>query len=265
VQPDFNVDLQGQYAGALVHLGTTLAILGYIDQAGIRVNEALLEARRLGHALTLLDSLWWASWAKWVSGSVHEVQRHAEEAIALSNEHGFPFWLGWGRICRGWSSSTLGQAAEGAALIAQGLSLARDTGSIVSTPRALTLLAEAHAKLGQPLRGLVYAAEAAQIIEKTEERNGEAELYRVRGELLNATSDQAAAEQNYKEALTVAKHQTARTFELRAATSLARLWCDQGKRVEARDLLAPIYGWFAEGFDTPVLRDAKSLLDELSS
>jgi predicted ATPase len=100
-------------------------------------------------------------------------------------------------------------------------------------------------------------------MEKTDERFSEAELHRVRGELLTATGDQAAAEQNYKEALAVAKRQSARTFELRAATSLARLWRDQGKRTEARDLLAPIYGWFTEGFDTPVLQDAKNLLDQL--
>jgi hypothetical protein len=95
----------GPHAGmtTLVHLATTLAMMGYIDQARIRVEEALLESRRLGHALTLVDVLYWASWAQWVSGSVHEVQRHAEEAIVLSNEHGIPFWLGWGLVCRGWS------------------------------------------------------------------------------------------------------------------------------------------------------------------
>jgi predicted ATPase len=126
------------------------------------------------------------------------------------------------------------------------------------------LLAEAHAKLGQPVKGLDYAADAAQIMEKTDERFSEAELHRVRGELLKATGDQAAAEQNYKEALAVAKRQSAKTFELRAATSLARLWRDRCRRAEARDLLAPIYGWFAEGLDTPVLQNAKALLVELS-
>jgi len=89
-------------------------------------------------------------------------------------------------------------------------------------------------------------------------------LHRLRGELLNATADQSAAEQSYNQALVVAQRQSAKLFELRAATSLARLWRDQGKRTEARNLLAPIYGWFTEGFDTPVLRDAKALLDELT-
>jgi predicted ATPase len=149
-------------------------------------------------------------------------------------------------------------------VIAQGLSLARDTGSVVSTTWALTLLAEAHAKLGQPAKGLGYAADAAQIMEKTDERYSEAELYRVKGELLTASGDQAASEQNYKEALAIAKRQSARTFELRAATSLARLWREEGKRVEARDLLAPVYEWFTEGLNTPVLREAKSLLEQLN-
>jgi predicted ATPase len=106
--------------------------------------------------------------------------------------------------------------------------------------------------------------EAVQVIEATDERIDEAELHRLRGDLLLATGDQAAAEQSYHQALVVARRQSAKLFELRAATSLARLWRDQGKRTEARDLLAPTYGWFTEGFDTPVLQDAKALLDELA-
>jgi predicted ATPase len=115
------------------------------------------------------------------------------------------------------------------------------------------------------MEGLSYLTEAAQIIETTEERCEQAELYRLRGDLLNAIGDGATAEQNYHQALSVARPQSARVFELRAATGLARLWRDQGKHAEARDLLAPIYGWFTEGFDTPVLQDAKALLDELSA
>ena len=109
-----------------------------------------------------------------------------------------------------------------------------------------------------------YLAEASQIIAATDERRDEADLHRVRGDLLLATGDQAAAEQSYHQALAVAQGQSAKLFELCAATSLARLWHDQGKRAAARDLLAPIYGWFTEGFDTPVLQDAKTLLDELA-
>jgi class 3 adenylate cyclase/tetratricopeptide (TPR) repeat protein len=258
------LNLAGQYAGAVVHLGTTLAMLGYIDQARSRVEEAVSESRRLGHPLTLVDVLFWASWTKWVSGSVHEVQQHAEEAIALSNEHGLPFWQGWAHVCRGWSLSALGHGEQGLGLVTQGLTLARNTGGVVSTPWALTLLAEVHAKLGRPVEGLRHAAAAAEIMERTDERFCEAELHRVRGELLNETGDRAAAEQSYKEALAAAKRQSARTFELRAATSLARLWRERGQRAQARDLLAPIYGWFTEGVDTPVLQDAKALLDSLA-
>jgi predicted ATPase len=125
-------------------------------------------------------------------------------------------------------------------------------------------LAEAYAKLGQPIEGLNYLAEAAQIIETTEERVGEAELHRLRGDLLNAMGDRAATERDYHQALEFAKRQSAKLWELRAATSLARLWRDQGKRTEARDLLAPVYRWFTEGFDAPVLKQAKALLDELA-
>ena len=123
-------------------------------------------------------------------------------------------------------------------------------------PQALMLFDEAYAQLDQPAERLNCLAEAGQIIERTQERYNEAELHRLRGDLLNTTGDQAAAERDYHQALEVAKWQR--------ATSLARLWRDQGKRSEARVLLAPIYGWFTEGFDTPVLRDAKALLDELS-
>jgi predicted ATPase len=107
--------------------------------------------------------------------------------------------------------------------------------------------------------------EAEQLIETADDRHHAAELHRVRGDLLKSTGDQIAAEYSYHQALVVARRQSARTLELRAATRLARLWQDQGKRAAARDLLAPVYGWFTEGFDTPILREAKALLDELAS
>ena len=128
-----------------------------------------------------------------------------------------------------------------------------------------TWLAEAHAMLGQPAEERNCLAEAAQIVETTEERVDEAELlHRVRGDLLNAAGDRSGAEQHYRQAIAVAERQSAKLFQLRASTSLARLWRDQGKRAEARDLLGPIYNWFTEGFDAPDLKDAKALLDELA-
>jgi len=118
--------------------------------------------------------------------------------------------------------------------------------------------------LGQPLEGLDHLAKAAEIIETKEERAFEAELHRSRANLLYALGDPSAAEESYHQALAVAKRQSAKLWELQGATSLARLWRDQGKHADARDLLAPIYGWFTEGFDTRVLQDAKALLDELA-
>jgi len=118
--------------------------------------------------------------------------------------------------------------------------------------------------LGQLVEGLNCLAEAAQIMETTGERHNEAELHRSRGNLLRATGNRSGAEQSYHQALEVAKRQSAKLWELLSAMSLARLWRDQGKGTEARHLLAPVYGWFTEGFDAPVLQDAKALLDELA-
>ena len=247
----------------LGELAVTLAHLGYIDQARLRLHEALSEARRLGHAQTLAEVLVYASWTLWII-RLPELQRHAEELLALSTEHGFSLYVGWATVFRGSSLTALGQAVEGLTLLTQGLTAVHATKSVTNTPCALTMFAEAYAKLGQPDEGLKCLAEVARIIETTEERNSEAELHRVRGDLLNAMRDQVAAEQSYHQALAVAQRQSAKLFELRAGTSLARLWRDQGRRSEARDLLAPIYGWFTEGFDTPILQDAEALLDELA-
>jgi predicted ATPase len=227
------------------------------------MREALAEARRVEHVHTLVWVLIFASWIERVARSPGDARRYVEEAVTLSSEHGFPHWLAWGYLHHGWSLVAREQAEKGLTLLEKGLSLLRATGSVVHTPLALLSLAEAYAKIGRSVDGLNCLAEAAQIIETTEERPYEAELYRVRGDLLNAIGDGAAAEQNYQQAMAVAQRQSAKLFELQAATNLARLWRDQGKHTEARDLLAPIYGWFTEGFDTPVLQDAKALLDEL--
>jgi predicted ATPase len=149
-------------------------------------------------------------------------------------------------------------------LLKEGLSVLSDAGAIAGMPWALTMLAQANAKLGRPVDALNCLIEAAQIIDKTDDRYGEAEVHRLRGELLTATGDRMAAEQSYHQALAVAKRQSAKVFELRAATDLARLWCDQGKHAEARELMAPVCNWFTEGFDAPVLEEAKALLEELA-
>ncbi|TMJ75311.1 MAG: hypothetical protein E6G80_02975 [Alphaproteobacteria bacterium] len=184
--------------------------------------------------------------------------------MALSNEHGFPLWLGLGLLQHGRSLTALGQAQDGLAMLARGLSVLRAAGAVVHTPRALCFLAEAHTKVGHLQEGQNCLVEAAQLIETTHERSSEVELHRLRGDMMNARGDQAAAEQNYHRALAVAERQSAKTLGLRAATGLARLWRNQGKCTEARDLLALGYGCFTEGFTTPVLLDAKALLEELA-
>jgi predicted ATPase len=148
-------------------------------------------------------------------------------------------------------------------LIAKGLALHRATGAVGSQALALTLLAEACAKLARTTEGLNHLAEAEQIVETANDSYHEAELHRVRGDLLNDIGDLTSAEHSYQQAIAVAKRQSAKMFELRASTRIARLWRDQGKRDEARELLAPVYGWFTEGFDTRDLKEAKALLEDL--
>jgi predicted ATPase len=139
----------------------------------------------------------------------------------------------------------------------------RATGAVTGTPTLLVEFGGACARLGQPVEGLDCLADAAQIIETTGERCYEAELHRCRGDLQNATGDPSAAERSYRQAIAVAKLQSAKLLELQASISLARLWCTQERRGEARDLLAPVYGWFTEGFDAADLTEAKALLEEL--
>jgi len=148
-------------------------------------------------------------------------------------------------------------------MLRAGVAAYRATGSVTLVPFFLTLLADAEGRAQEWDRGLGHLAEAGRLIAETEARWAEAELHRVRGELLRAGHDPAAAERSFSQAIDIAQQQSAKFWELRAAISLARLWREQGKRDAARDLLAPTYGWFAEGFDTPLLKEAKALLDEL--
>jgi predicted ATPase len=244
-----------------IYLAGTLRSQGFLDQAKARMNEALVDARRLGHAHTLAQVLTRAC----DFSSPHEAQRYAEEAVALSIEHCFPHWLGAAKANLGWALTGIGRPLEGIALMTKGLSMLRAVGGMLILPQILTSLADAHGRLGEPVEGLNCLTEAAQIIESTDLRIAEADVYRVRGDLLNSTGDSAAAEQSYRQSLAIAQRQDAKLFELRAATSLARLWRDQGKRDEARNLLAPVYGWFTEGFNTLDLKEAKALLEQFVS
>ena len=248
----------------LGQVAQNVACLGCLDQARARAKQALSEVRLLQHTHTLAFALNFACMVEWFAGSPHDVQRHANELVALSNEHGFPFWLARGIVHQGGSVAALGQAQEGVALLKTGLSMYRATGTVATMPLALMLLMQACFKLGGLVECQDYLTEASQLIEATEERYAEAELHRLQGDLLNASGDQAAAKRSYLQALVVAERQSAKVFKLRAATSLARLWLDQRRCTEAYDLLAPIYGSFTEGFDTPVLQDAEALLDRLA-
>lgn len=158
----------------------------------------------------------------------------------------------------------LGQAQEGLGLLKQAQAELRAIGCTIGMPMLLMWLAEAHAALGQSAEERNCLTEAAKLIETTDERAYEAEWHRVSGDLRTGAGDQSRAEQHYRQAIAVAERQSAKLFQLRASSGLARLWRDQGRKMAARDLLAPVYGWFTEGFDVPVLQEAKALLDELA-
>jgi tetratricopeptide (TPR) repeat protein len=193
----------------LAQLAMTLKPLGYINQSRVRFSEALSEARRLRHAFTLANVLLRANVFDWFIRTA-EAQQHADELLVLSTEHDFPLFLGWAMALRGWGLVTLGEAREGLVLLKRGLTAVRPTGAVASTPRQYMWLAEACARLGQLVEGLNHLAEAAEIIETKEERALEAELHRLRGNLLRATDDRSAAEQSYHQALAIAKRQSAK-------------------------------------------------------
>jgi predicted ATPase len=185
--------------------------------------------------------------------------------MALSIEHGFVHYRAMGDLYRGGALAELGQAREGLALCDQALADLGSGGANVST-LILGLQAEVHHKSGQPEEALRLLAEAINRAQRTGECYFEVELHRLKGEALLSLSetDLAGAESCFRHGIAVAREQNAKLWELRAATSLARLWRDQGKRHEAYDLLAPVYGWFTEGLDTADLNTAKALLEELA-
>ncbi len=192
-------------------------------------------------------------------------QERAEAATLLAKEQGFPDWMAFGSILYGWALAHQGQAKEGIEQLHQGFIAHRATGAEILRPYWLALLAEAHGTLGEPEAGLTVLTEALTHADKIGERWYESELYRLKGVLLlQQNSDhQAEAENCFQQAISTARSQQAKSFELRAATSLARLWDQQGKRDEARQVLSEVYNWFTEGFDTADLKDAKALLDAL--
>jgi predicted ATPase len=260
--------LYGEDAGVICHslAAWTLWLLGYPDQGLARNDEAVTLAQQSAHPFSLGYALSCAAQFHQFRREVRVAQERAEAVIILAKEQGFPHWITQGSILRGWTLAHQGQVKEGIEQIHQGLRAYRATGAEIRRPHFLALLAEAHGIRGQPETGLATLAEALALADTTEEGFYEPELYRLKGALLlqQNSDNQAEAEACFHKALDIARSQQAKSFELRTATSLARLWQQQGKRQEAHDLLAPVYGWFTEGFDTADLKDAKALLDSLA-
>jgi class 3 adenylate cyclase/predicted ATPase len=250
----------------LAHAALTLWCLGSPAQAVRRSQEALALAQALAHPQSLALAQHFAAYLHQRRREAPAVQTQAEALLALATAQGFPLRVGFGIFWRGWALAMQGQGESGLAQMHQGLTAVVATGQIVSQPFCLVLLAEVVGHVGQVVEGLRLLAEALAALEASGRGDLLAEAYRLQGELLlrQTTQDAAQAEAYFQQALTIARRQQAKSWELRAAMSLSRLWQQQGKPDDARELLAPIYGWFTEGFDTADLQEAKVLLDALA-
>ncbi|MFQ5849452.1 MAG: AAA family ATPase [Candidatus Binatia bacterium] len=245
------------------HSARALWLLGYPDQAIQRTRDALTLARELSHPYSFGNALSYAAWVHQHRGEGQAVQERAEAAITLGTEHGFPRWVAQGTSLRGWLVVEQGQWEEGILQM-------RQAGGVLKVGREQSyfgsLLAEAYLKAGRIKEGLSEVIEALDRAHKSGIRYYEAELHRIEGELLlrQALPADEQGEASLRRAIEVARSQGAKSLELRAVMSLSRLWRRQGKQDEARQLLAGIYAWFTEGFDTTDLKEAKALLEELS-
>jgi predicted ATPase len=258
----------GQDPGVVcrVNAAITLWLLGYPEQALGRLHEALAWAHALAHPYSLAWARCWVAYLYQFLRDVPAVHEQAEAAVALATEQGFSLWEAIGTILRGWVLAMQGQGEEGMAQVRQEIAAYRATGAAVFVPYFYTLLADVSAHLGHTTDGLQALTEAYTLLEQQEERWLEAEICRLRGALLlrQAVPEATQAEACFQQALAIARRQQAKSWELRAAMSLSRLWQQQGKPAEARALLAPVYGWFTEGFDTADLQEAKALLEALA-
>jgi class 3 adenylate cyclase/tetratricopeptide (TPR) repeat protein len=264
-QQDIPIDSLFRAGNGLSTLGLTLWPLGYPDQAATAFTQALADARGSGHAVALGITLWGVSLYEAGFGACPPSEaKHVDEAITHCADH-LKTYEPWVRFNRGILSVRCGDFLHGMEVMQHAMAAAKEFNAGRGHPLRLGHLAVAHAGLGQAKIGIGLLDEAILTAEQTQERVFEAELHRLRGELLVQLNNKREAAAALKRALTVARRQQARMWELRAATSLARLWRDQGKLAQARDLLAPIYGWFTEGFDTPDLREAKALLEALDA
>jgi predicted ATPase len=240
-----------------------LWLRGYPDRALRTADEALTLAQALPNPLLHSHALIFVAWLHNYRRERSATQERAEAAIDLAREHTYAQQWAWGIMLRGWAIT---DRVEGITQIRESLEAALGIGTSAFRPYLLALLIEMHAALGQPAEGMRILAEALELVETTGARLHEAELYRLKGELLlqQTLPDAQQAEAGFQQALDIARRQQAKSWELRAAMSLARLWHQQGKCAEAHALLAPVYGWFTEGFDTADLQDAKALLGTLA-
>ena len=244
-----------------------LWLLGYSDAALADMNHALKNAREIGQAASIMFALHHASLAHIQFGNYAAASADAVELAALADEKDAVLWKSLGISVQGWLFALTGKASDAIQAITTGVTALRSTGATMWMPLSLTYLTRAYAKLGQFDDAWRSIGEAVTTVETTKERWCEAEVHRVAGEiaLKSPEPDAAKAQAYFERALAVARKQQAKSLELRASMSMARLWRDQGKRDEARELLAPVYGWFTEGFDTLDLKEAKALLEQLAS
>jgi predicted ATPase len=252
---------------AFVMLSWALWHRGYPDQSARVADRALAYSRELGHAHTLAHALYFVGMAAVFARDVATVHACSNDCVALASEHGFPQWAAFGRVLQGWADAQRGEATTGIARIRDGLAAAEATGNRLGAPLYLILLAESLAFAGEIEEALATLDDALAKAAVSGARGWDGEIHRLRGELTGRLlyPDPAKAEESFHIALAIAREQGTRGCELRAATSLARLWREQGRPGEARDLLAPVYALFTEGFDTADLKDAKALLDELAA
>jgi predicted ATPase len=247
--------------------GLSLWVLGYPQQADAGMDRAIVRAREIAHGHTEAFALTYQSFHCLCRREVPATRQWAEAAIAVASKLGIRQWSAWSANLQGWTLAMQGEAEKGIRQLQDSLDDWRVMGiEAFVVPHFLRLLAEALASGGRLEEALAAVSEALSVARDTEQRCWEAELYRVQGELLLAASpgDSTEAEACFHRALEVARQQQARSWELRVAMSLARLWRGQGRADDARALLAPVYDWFSEGFDTADLKEAKALLDELA-
>ena len=244
-----------------------LWLLGYPDAALADAERAVTHGREISQAATLMYALYFGRLTHFHCGIYEAVNAQLDELFALVDEQGAEGWNGLPTSLQGCVLALTGKAADAVHMITSGLAAFRSIAGTLFAPTHLSYLAAAHANLGQFDEAARCMGEAMSMIETTKERWSEAEVNRFAGEiaLMSPEADAAKAEAYFGRALAVARQQQAKSWELRAAMSMARLWRDQGKRDEARDLLAPVYVWFSEGFDTRDLKEAKALLDELGA